>query len=139
MHPDTLLQIESELGDAWRALGQEIDGTTGAKRAIGHMQTLPFDEPFDERLNFPIDARIATRLGAADRIAEFGTPVMGPFGQHVRRLAIRHHMLPPGLATDAQPAVLAACDGHIEFMFGTAHYRYHRFGLERINNATTDS
>jgi CRISPR-associated endonuclease/helicase Cas3 len=136
-HPDALLDIETEMGAAWRALGQEIDGITGAKRAIGRLQTLPFDEPFDDDLKFPVDERIATRLGAADRLAEFDPPVMGPFGQQIRRLPIRHHMLPSDLDADAQPTVVAARNGYIEFTLGSADYRYHRFGLERINGVTT--
>lgn len=138
-HPEALLEIESELGDAWRVLGEEIEGTSGAKRTIGHLQTLPFDEPFDQLLNFPVDQRIATRLGAADRLVELRTPVRGPFGQPVQRFAIRHHALPSGLDVDAQPTVLAACDEYIEFALGTARYRYHRFGLERVSSETADS
>ena len=41
-HPDSLVAIENELGEAWRKLGQEIDGDTGARRSVGHLHTLPF-------------------------------------------------------------------------------------------------
>jgi CRISPR-associated endonuclease/helicase Cas3 len=133
-HPERLIGIENELGDDWQTLGQEIDGSIGAKRSVGHLHTLPFTEPF-ENLSFPVNEKIATRLGAADRLVDFPVPVMGPFEQEVRQLAIRHHQLPADLAIDAAPMNLIPCDDGFEFALGTARYRYCRFGLERISNA----
>lgn len=135
-HPQALQQIEQELGDDWARLGQTIDGTCSASKAVAHLQALPYDQPF-EALTFPGDEqRVATRLGAADRLVEFDPPPSGPFGLVVASLAIRAHLLPPGLPFDAQPTQVAPlADGSgdgFEFSLGPRRYRYSRLGLERL-------
>ena len=80
------------------------------------------------------DQKIATRLGAADRLVVFDPPLPGPFQQDVKQLALRHHQIPGGINPDALPtdiSVLPECAG-FEFTLGTARYRYNRFGLERL-------
>lgn len=135
-HPQALQQIEQELGADWARLGQTIDGTCSASKAVAHLQALPYDQPF-ETLTFPDDEqKVATRLGAADRLVEFDSPPLGPFGLVVASLAIRAHLLPPDLPTDARPAQVASLaddsgDG-FEFSLGPRRYRYSRFGLERL-------
>lgn len=134
-HPESLCQIEAELGAAWQTLGCDIEGGEGAKRSVARLHTLPFDTEFNA-LHFPEGEKIATRLGAADRLVEFHAPINGPFGQPVRQLALRHHQLPPDLPADAQVRELVSLDGTISFSLGSTRYRYHRFGLERLKSTT---
>lgn len=130
IHPQARQQIEQELGAAWVKHGQDIDGETGAGRTIAHLQALPYDKPF-EGLTFPdADQKVATRLGAADRLVEFDPPLCGPFGLDVRELAIRHHLLPPELPFDAAPEHIQPISGGFEFSLGARRYRYSRVGLE---------
>lgn len=130
-HPQARQQIAQELGAAWVKHGQDIDGETGAGRTIAHLQALPYDKPF-EGLTFPdADQKVATRLGAADRLVEFDPPLRGPFGLDVRELAIRHHLLPE-LLFDAAPQHVQPISGGFEFSLGARRYRYSRVGLERL-------
>ncbi|RTL36231.1 MAG: CRISPR-associated helicase Cas3' [Rhodocyclaceae bacterium] len=134
-HPEALQAIEDR--DAvWAAHGQQIDGDTGARRTNAKLGLLPLDTPFAE-LNFPDEVKLATRLGAADRVANFEPPRVGPFGKPVRELPIRHHLLPPDLPLDAEPAEIVGETGSFTFRFGSACYRYSRLGLERLPNPAT--
>lgn len=139
-HTEALQAIEKELGAAWQKLGQAIEGDTGARRGLGHLHTLPYDDPFGDVIFPDSDQKIATRLGAADRLVSFDPPQPGPFKQNVKQLALRHHQLPEGVSPDAVPTDITALPGHagFEFTLGSARFRYSRFGLERLKaNETT--
>ncbi len=140
-HTDALQAIEKELGDDWQKLGQAIEGDTGARRGLGHLHTLPYDDAFGD-VTFPDgDQKIATRLGAADRLVTFDPPQPGPFKQDVKQLALRHHQLPEGVSPDAVPTDITALPDHVgfEFTLGAARFLYSRFGLERLKaNKTTN-
>ena len=133
-HIEALQGIENDLGPDWQKLGQAIEGDTSARRGVGHLHTLPYDEAFSDVMFPDGDQKIATRLGAADRLVIFDPPQPGPFQQAVKQLALRHHQIPEGVSPDALPvdiAVLPAGAG-FEFTLGSARYRYNRFGLERL-------
>lgn len=133
-HIEALQRIEKELGFDWQKLGQAIEGDTSARRGVGHLHTLPFDEAFGEVLFPDSDEKIATRLGAADRLVIFDPPRPSPFQQDVKQLALRHHQIPEGVSPDALPADIAVLPSNagFEFTLGAARYRYSRFGLERL-------
>lgn len=133
-HPEALNTIAAELGASWVAFGIEYEGALAAAKTVANLHTLPFDKAFDE-LRFPEDeGRIGSRLGAADRVVEINPPLAGPFGRQVMQLAIRHHLLPHGLALDAQvnAAVALVDEPGFSFGLGTAQYRYSRLGVERV-------
>jgi len=130
-HPEALQAIET-LGEAWAVHAQQVEGDTGARRASAKLGLLPLDTPFSE-LAFPDDVKLATRLGAADRVVEFEPPMPGPFGKAIRELPIRHHLLPPGLALDAQAYDICPEPGGFRFQLGNARYRYSRLGLEKLS------
>lgn len=132
-HPERLLAIEVEMGEAWNDLGKKIEGDTGAQKSIGRLHVLDISKPFEDEA-FPNDVSIATRLGAQDKLLNFEPPLLGPFGQRLQALPVRHHLLPRGLSPDAQPEDVRQSGDCIDFRLGTAHYRYSRFGLERIKN-----
>lgn len=134
-HPDALRALEQE-GEAWAAHGQRIEGDTGARRTTAKLGLLPLDTAFAE-LAFPDEVKLATRLGAADRVANFGPDTTGPFGQAIRELPIRHHLLPPSLPVEAEPEELVSEPDGFRFRLGTACYRYSRLGLERLPQKPT--
>lgn len=76
--------------------------------------------------------KLATRLGAADRVLTFDPPLQGPFGQKVRELPIRHHLLPPALPLEALPEEIVVEHGGFRFRLADTHYRYSRVGLEKL-------
>jgi CRISPR-associated endonuclease/helicase Cas3 len=137
-HPQALQAITDELGEAWSELGHALDGSMLARSTHGAIQAIEFDKSFGE-LPFPEDGeKIATRLGAADRLVLLPSEPFGPFGQPVEALTLRHHQLPPTLAPEAQaeritPLTDGDCNGGgFEFDLGTSRYRYDRFGLTRL-------
>ncbi|MBK6591278.1 MAG: CRISPR-associated helicase Cas3' [Burkholderiales bacterium] len=133
-HTEALQAIEKDLGADWQKLGQAIEGDTSARKGIGHLHTLPYDDAFGEVLFPDSDQKIATRLGAADRLVTFDPPQPGPFLQDVKQLALRHHQIPEGVSPDALPTDISVLpdSAGFEFTLGTARYRYNRFGLERL-------
>lgn len=135
-HTDALQVVEKELGVDWQKLGQAIEGDTSARRVTGHLHTLPYDDAFGDVLFPDSDQKIATRLGAADRLVVFDPPLPGPFQQFVKQLALRHHQIPEGVSPDALPTGISVLPTHagFEFTLGNARYRYNRFGLERLKS-----
>ncbi|MDP3139939.1 MAG: CRISPR-associated helicase Cas3' [Burkholderiaceae bacterium] len=132
-HTEALQAIEKELGMDWQKLGQAIEGDTSARRGVGNLHTLPYDDAFGDVMFPDSDQKIATRLGAADRLVTFEPPQPGPFQQDVKQLALRHHQIPKGVSPDALPMDISVLPEHsgFEFTLGEARYRYSRFGLER--------
>jgi CRISPR-associated endonuclease/helicase Cas3 len=129
-----LRAIENERGDDWQKLGQAIEGDISARRGLGHLHTLPYDDAFGD-VTFPdSDQKIATRLGAADRLVTFEPPQPGPFQQVVKQLALRHHQVPEGVSPDAVPTDISVLPHRagFEFALGGAYFRYNRFGLVRL-------
>ena len=141
-HPEALDAIALELGPEWAAFGQEYEGALAATKTVANLHAVPFDKPFGD-VPFPEnELGIGSRLGAADRLVTFAEPVpIGPFGQPVDQLALRHHLVPHGLAPDA------AADGvqHLQdepgftFRLGEARYRYSRLGVERLKPNTEEN
>lgn len=135
-HPDRLAEIEQSMGVEWLQHGQKLTGDIGANRTVAHLHVLETDKAFASEPNmaFPTDHKIASRLGAEDRLVEFEPPLSGPFGIPIRALPIRSHLLPNGLGVEAQPEGIVAQDGVIEFMLGGRQYRYSRLGLEYMKD-----
>lgn len=133
-HTEALQVLEKELGADWQKLGQAIEGDTSARKGIGHLHTLPYGDAFGDVLFPDSDQKIATRLGAADRLVIFDPPQPGPFQQDVKQLALRHHQIPEGVSPDALPTDICVLpdSAGFEFTLGKARYRYNRFGLERL-------
>ncbi|SAL78708.1 CRISPR-associated endonuclease/helicase Cas3 [Caballeronia peredens] len=131
-HPDCLRAIQRELGASWEKLAQQLEGGESAERVIARGHALPYDTQFAS-LAFPDgEERVATRLGATDRLVEFNPPERGPFGTDVHQIAIRHHMQPRGLDANAQPSEIVRHEGGFEFGLGVARFSYSRFGIEKI-------
>lgn len=130
-HPDRLRAIEARLGESWQKLAQQIQGDTSAERAVAHLHALDVDQSFGETA-FPSDVRIATRLGAQDRIVHFNLG-KSPFGLPFGDLPIRHHLLPRDLAPDVEPSDIVVADNRITFRLGQTQFCYSRLGLERLS------
>jgi CRISPR-associated endonuclease/helicase Cas3 len=130
-HPDALRAINA-LGADWQRLGQQIDGRAGAERGIAQLHGLDIDTPFDEQPGFPTDLDIATRLGERDRLLTFDPAPIGPFGQPLRQLPVRHFLV-KGIDPDAQPASIERHEDAILFTLENTRFRYSRLGLEKID------
>lgn len=132
-HPDKLSVIQEKKGESWQALGQKIEGETSAQRTIGYLHALDVQQEFGEQ-EFPRDVQVATRLGAQDRILYFDLEFPSVFGEQIKEMPIRHHMLPGDLPLDVLPGEVSQTKTSLTFSLGEARFRYSRFGLERVNN-----
>lgn len=132
-HPDKLHRIQEEKGDAWQTLAQRIEGGTGAQKTIGHLHALDVEQIFGEQ-EFPNDVQIATRLGEQDRVLHFEPALPGPFGEPLKELPVRYHLLSKGLSPDAEPSDISQTATSITFHLGDAQFRYTRLGLERLKD-----
>ncbi|MGY0196696.1 CRISPR-associated helicase Cas3' [Leptothrix sp. BB-4] len=131
-HPEALDAISAELGAAWQAFGQEVDGRTGAHASLARLQALPYDRPYADLMFPDAEEALATRLGAHDRLIVLPQAVTGPFGTPVRELTLRHHQA-PGLAVGAEAAGVTPLVDEPGFTFtlGDLRFRYDRMGLTR--------
>lgn len=130
-HPALLDDIAAELlatDAAWQPYFNRCIGAwTGQVQQAGYA-LLNREQSFDE-LIFDGDDRLATRLGAADRLIRFDPALPGPFGQDISTVRLPAHMI-EGVSPEAEPSEIAASDGAITFTLGARHYRYDRFGLQ---------
>lgn len=132
-HPDKLHSIQEKQGDAWQIFGQKIEGGTNAKKTIGHLHALDVEKTFGEQ-EFPNDIQIATRLGAQDRNLHFDLKWPGPFGEPLKELPIRYHLLPKNLSPDTEPSDISQAGTSTIFRLGDTQFSYTRLGLERLKD-----
>lgn len=139
-HPEVLTEIEKELGSDWATHGQSVEGELQAKKGVAAIHRLPFDKHFEDEAGNALvfldgEQKVTSRLGAADYMLTFDPPQLGPFGQLIRQLPMRHHLWPKGESPDTQPTVKAiATDGNFIFTLGASAYLYSHLGLERISD-----
>jgi CRISPR-associated endonuclease/helicase Cas3 len=141
-HPEVLTKLEKELGTDWAEHGQNVDGELQAKKGVAALHRLPFDQEFEDEAGNVLtfldsEQKVTSRLGATDYLLTFASPPQGPFGHHVQRLPVRHHMWPHGVSPDEQPVIQSQMEnGGFTFSLADTHYRYSRLGLERIKDIT---
>ena len=133
-HAEALTTLCDEMGEAWAALGQQLDGSQAAKATVARVQAIDFGKHFGEDMFPGNDEKVATRLGVADRLVLLAGRPMGPFGLPVEALTLRHHQLPRQLDLDAQARriVPLATGAGFDFDLGDTRYRYDRFGLAKL-------
>ena len=131
LHPEVLARIAADRDAAWQNHASARAGSVYADGATARGVSLDLSVPFREHL-FPdgMDA-VATRLGARDLIVDLDEPVVGPFGQLVRRLTIPHWMSGTIAADEAITGLATGPDGW-QFGLGERRFGYGRWGLERI-------
>ena len=132
-HPARLEALQAELGEAWQSLAAKLEGDTSAEKTIGHLHTLNVEQEFGAE-EFPTGVRVGTRLGAQDRVVLFDPQQPGPFGEPLKALPIRHHLLPKDLPLDAEPTAVTHQERCTTFGLGAALFRYSRLGLERLKD-----
>ena len=133
-HPDALQALTAELGHDWAELGKKVEGAAHGKGTMARVQAIDFGKHFGEDMFPGNDEKVATRLGAADRLVLLAGRPMGPFGLPVEALTLRHHQLPRQLDLDAQARriVPLAAGAGFDFDLGDTRYRYDRFGLAKL-------
>ncbi|ACV35540.1 CRISPR-associated helicase/endonuclease Cas3 [Accumulibacter sp.] len=132
-HPERLEALQAELGEAWQSLAAKLEGDTSAEKTIGHLHTLDVQQRFGEE-EFPTGVQVGTRLGAQDRVVRFDAEQPGPFGEPLKALPIRHHLLPKDLPLDVEPSAVTHHENCTTFRLGEALFRYSRLGLESLKD-----
>jgi CRISPR-associated endonuclease/helicase Cas3 len=132
-HPARLEALQAELGEAWQSLAAKLEGDVSAEKTIGHLHTLDVEREFGDE-EFPTGVQVGTRLGAQDRVVLFESAERGPFGEPLKALPIRHHLLPRDLSPDTEASAVSHQEGCITFRLGEAVFRYSRLGLERLKD-----
>ncbi len=134
-HPEVLNTLFSPSASEWARHSQWAAGEGVATGLLAELNLIPLDLPFGE-VDFPskeVTLRVQTRLGEADRLAEFAEALVSPFGEKVRRLTIPAH-LARGVPDDAVVTDVSTMDDEIRFKFGPIAYCYDRLGLRPIGN-----
>lgn len=88
-HPDCTAKLIADKGDAWDRYDRLNGGARAAESMVARLNVLDRAQPFDDFLRFPSsDERIMTRLGEEGVILTLNSPVDGPFGQPIARIAV---------------------------------------------------
>ncbi len=139
-HPQRLKDLAGELGERWREHQTTLTGSYLADRRLAKYFLVERGESFGH-FSLPTGdtvAQIGTRLGLDDRLARFGLPPPGPFGQPVPELKI-----PGRWSREAGPEEVPLLDlaegGMIRFRFAQRYFEYGRWGLLPAENPPTDS
>jgi CRISPR-associated endonuclease/helicase Cas3 len=128
-HQEFLDGIEREFlarDPVWQRKLAAVEGEQRSETQQAGLALLDHDQPFD-KLKFDAEERVATRLGAADRLVVFA-PTPGPFGIPVTQLRIPHRMLPPDSADSGVTSFVADHEA-VRFTLKDKKYVYNRFGL----------
>ena len=132
-HTDKLKAVQESRDEAWRKQWHQIVGAILAEEQAAQSHILDVEQPFGEQ-EFPDKVKIATRLGAQDRIVNFNLELPSPFGQPLKELPIRLRLLPKDLSPDAEPSDIIQTETGLTFRLGDAQFSYTRLGLERLKD-----
>lgn len=124
-HGPALATLAEALGPAWACHLQTAIGAAQARAQIARLNLLDFQAapvpPMD------LDARIATRLGAENRLVHFEAPPTGPFGAAVADLVMPAWMV-QGVPLEAEPE-LVPDPGGFTFSLSNRRFAYSQWGL----------
>jgi len=109
-----------------------VEGRTMAREIAAHYAAAPYAQAFGEvALREPgQESRARTRLGLDDLVVTLDQGVLSPFAQPLREFVVPGH-LAPSQGTEEAGHVLDSAGGVTRFSWGSAHYTYSRFGLEK--------
>lgn len=118
--------------EEWRRHRQESYGRELAMMVMAGHSVLRRKDGFMSQRMDAAGERLATRLGARDRIVELPSGTIGPFGRPIRRIAIPGWWMAEGVDADDEKFV-CSCDGDGVLRLTAAasgiSFVYNRFGL----------
>ncbi len=128
LHPDVLAALALELGTAWRNHAANRAASDYGDRGTAEDLSLDLNADF-RTLVFPDNAeKVATRLGEQQLLVDFETPLAGPFGEAVKRIAIPYWMA-YDVGMDDKPEPTGSDAEGERFALGRRRYVYGRWGL----------
>lgn len=127
-----LAGLPEEERERWVAHRRSVEGARLADSQLATDGALFRDRPFMDEPNTRFDERLATRLGADDRLVELPDATVGPFHQFVRRLVLPGWMV-PGAPAEVEAVVVAQRDdvgyARLRVILGERELVYDRHGL----------
>ncbi|CAG0994792.1 CRISPR-associated endonuclease/helicase Cas3 [Myxococcaceae bacterium] len=130
-HPERLTSLA---GERWAKHGEKVDGVTLAKELAAFYAAASYGKPFGECGFNDIEknAQARTRLGLDTLRIPLAAPERGPFGIDITEVMIPGHLAPKN-TTEETAEVLSRDDGVLVLCYGGQHYRYSRYGLEKLD------
>ena len=101
---------------------------------LAHHAVFPFFGQVKVSAEVPLHAHQLLGLVAFVRILHFNLELSGPFGEPLKELPIRYHLLPKDLSPDAEPSDIIQTETSLTFRLGDAQFSYTRLGLERLKD-----
>lgn len=137
-HPEALAQAveiaaarEPSTADKWSAHTSTVIGRTHGHKGLAALNCMPWNKSFGSADLVFESRELSTRLGEADRMVEFESPLpTGPFGVAVQRLTIPSHLAEGEGDPDGRWDPVD--DGGFSFRMGSKAYRYDRWGLRVV-------
>ncbi|MGC3997668.1 MAG: hypothetical protein QM767_09320 [Anaeromyxobacter sp.] len=136
-HPAALAGVVAR-GGKWEQHQAWLEGRFLSEVGLATLNGASWSEPFGTVGWDRDDGRIASRLGASDRIALFTPPFTSPLGSTTHALAIPAWMV-SGVEDDEAPRDVAHEGLVTTFSLGVRHYRYDRFGLALSKDAPDEA
>lgn len=128
-HPEALEAVVKRGSEKWATHRNWLSGTLMAEVGLAALNQSSWDEAFGVRGWAHEDGRIATRLGAGDRVVAFDAPIVTPFGARTSTLTLPAWMAGAVAEEDRPTAVEPLPGGGAAFRFGERDYVYDRLGL----------
>lgn len=132
--PETLSLLAEQSGDVWQRHWQDVEGKGRAQDGEAWMQALDWGEEWDE-LAFPSagEERVRTRLGTDALRVQFTEPVVSPFGQTLKEIAVPAWMVRevPTVPVSGFETTAFHDEDAVVFAFGETRLRYDRSGLTK--------
>lgn len=130
-HPE---QLASLPGERWAKHGQKVDGVTLSKEIAAFYAATEYDKPFGEFTFNELNEKARSRLGLDNLRIPLVAVVPGPFGADVSEIIIPGHLAPKTRGEETAEIVRQETDGMV-LGYGERHYRYSRYGLERLDES----
>ncbi|MDX2266442.1 MAG: CRISPR-associated helicase Cas3' [Hyphomicrobiales bacterium] len=130
-HPEILCALAENLGENWRRHWQDLRGGELAQRNQAAAQLLDWDAEWMDQSWAEPGERVRTRLGLDDRIVEFSTPVISPFGQTLPHIKLPGWMIHGADAKDEPIVAQSAEPGILTFDFAGETWIYDRLGIRK--------
>jgi CRISPR-associated endonuclease/helicase Cas3 len=137
VHSTVLAAIAAQGGTRWQAHSNHAIGAVRGQQRHADLNLVDWSKPYSE-MSFPVDERIATRLGEGDRRVHFSPPALGPFGHPVDELTLRAWWARGVPSDDKDAEDVTSVGGVTSFRFGGTAFVYDRLGLRPDKTATKE-
>ncbi len=134
-HPEALDAVVRAKKGNWASHRNWLSGKLMAEVGLATLNQASWSEPFGTSGWAHDDGRIATRLGAADRVIAFDAPIATPFGATAAALTLPAWMAAGAIEEERPAFVVAGPGGALTFRFAGRDFVYDRLGLRVVRKS----